>query len=123
MAKQNHSIKLKIKPLPLPLDEAAWYYNKYLSEEYEEPVFIHRFPVYKYNKTTLLEGEFILYKDRTKIKINVIDRADGTLYTPFYIYEYGNYEPLLKIINKNIKQEIKKLGITELHTKRKETDK
>ena len=52
-----------------------------------------------------------------RVQIDVHD-SNG-LYAPWYHYEYGNYEPLIRKIDRAIKQKLKKIGIEEYRRKRK----
>ena len=83
-------------------------YNKY-SETYA-----YHFPVMKYKTVTTLRGCITLQEGESKIKIDVY-RTDGEdYYSPFYGVTYGNYETILKKINKSILREFKKLNIYEV---------
>ena len=85
-------------------------YSTLLSTE-EEKIYIYRFPVYKYKNKTVLECELTVGFDTNNIIINVYN-SHHEIYTPFYNVEYGNFESILDIVNKNINKEFKKLGVT-----------
>ena len=84
-------------------------YSTLLSTD-EEKIYIYRFPVYKYKNKTVLECELTVGFDTNNIIINVYN-SHHEIYTPFYNVEYGNFEPILDIVNKNINKEFKKLGV------------
>ena len=90
-------------------------FRRYYYEPEER--YVHNFVISKYSKSIVLCGRIIAYTDTKEIKIDVMTH-NYTTYAPFYDVEYGNYEPIMKKINKNILEEFKKLGIIK-----KETDK
>jgi len=47
-----------------------------------------------------------------RVMIDVYN-TNGSAYTPFYHNEYGNYEPIMNIINSNIIRELNKFNIKE----------
>lgn len=69
-----------------------------------------RFPVLKYNNTANMTGEITVNAENGEAIMDVYD-LKGRTYAPFYHCKYGNYEGVLKIINKNIIKQIKRLGI------------
>lgn len=72
----------------------------------------YSFPVYKYNhKITTIEGIITVEMPSGKVTLDVY--SNGSAYTPFYHNEYGNYEPIMNIINSNILRELNKLNIKE----------
>ena len=75
-----------------------------------EERYVYNFVISKYGKSIVLCGRIIAYTDTKEIKIDVMTH-NYTTYAPFYDVEYGNYEPIMKKINKNILEEFKKLGI------------
>ena len=78
----------------------------------EESVYVYRFPVYKYKRKTTLECEISVEVNSNIVIVNVYN-SNHSVYAPFYNDEYGNFEPLLEIINKNIMIEFKKLGVVK----------
>ena len=86
---------------------------------YYEPEerYVYNFVISKYGKSTVLCGRIIAYTDTKEIKIDVIAH-NYTAYAPFYDTEFGNYEPIMKKINKTILEEFKKLGIIEYKNKK-----
>lgn len=85
-------------------------YNRLLSNN-EEEVYTYRFPVYKYNKFTVLECEFKVVLGEEIISINVYDYNTNDKYAPFYYCEYGNYDKMLKEINGKIESVLKRMKI------------
>lgn len=80
----------------------------------ENEVYTYRFPVYKYNKMTVLECELRVVLSEDKVDINVYNYNTNDKYAPFYYCEYGNYNQMLKIINDKIEYMLKRLGIKEI---------
>lgn len=87
-------------------------YNRQLSDD-ESEVYTYRFPVYKYEKFTTLEGEFCIVLGDDEVKINVYDYGTSDRYAPFYYCEYGNYDAILRIIWRNIEKQLRNLGINK----------
>ena len=87
--------------------------------KYYEPEerYVYNFVISKYGKSIVLCGRIIAYTDTKEIKIDVITHNYAT-YAPFYDTEFGNYEPIMDKINKNILKEFKKLGIIEYKNKK-----
>ena len=83
-------------------------YNKNLSTE-ESNIYTYRFPVYKYEKLTVLECELTLFVEDGTVIVNVYDYGTNDKYALFYYCEYGNYDKMLKIINEKVYKELKKL--------------
>lgn len=86
--------------------------NRLFSDQ-ETEVYTYRFPVYKYNKFTLLECEFRVILGENIINVNVYDYATNDKYAPFYYCEYGNFDAMLKVIYNKINKELQKLSIIE----------
>lgn len=72
--------------------------------------YIHRFPVWKYNRTTTLECELAIDELTGAIQFNVMD-MNRVPYAPFYYVYCGKYEPMLGKIHDTINAELKRLGI------------
>lgn len=86
-------------------------YNTYYSNS-DADCYTLRFPVHKYNGTTILECELIIGANSSgNVTINVFDKNTKSTYKPFYNFAYGNYKPIIKTINKSILTQFKKLGI------------
>lgn len=84
----------------------------------DDDLWEHRFPVYKHNhKITTIEGVITVTLSTGKVLIDVY--SNDNAYSPFYNNEFGNYEPILEIINKNILREFNKFGIKEKKKKNK----
>lgn len=94
------------------LKNLGFYYNKKVSDN-EKKCYSIRFPVVKYNTYASIEGEFTVDIDNGCVCINVYD-LKGNYYAPFYNHEYGNYNDILKIINKNIDKQLKKYKIKKV---------
>ena len=72
-----------------------------------------RFPVVKYNEHASIEGEITVDSTNGNIFINVYD-LKGNHYVRFYNHEYGNFDDILKIINKNIEKQLRKYKIKKV---------
>lgn len=94
------------------LIENGFKYCKAFSD-YNTDTYIKRFPVYKYNKkTVVLEGELRVILGDDRIILNVFNADNGIeKYAPFYYSEYGNHKEVLKIIWKKFEKELNKLDI------------
>lgn len=88
----------------------GFHYNRLLSDD-ESDVYTYRFPVHKYNKFTILECELKVVLGEEIISVNVYDYNTNDKYAPFYYYEYGNYDKMLKEINRKIESVLKKMNI------------
>lgn len=77
------------------------------------------FTVYRYkNKICVIEGVVTVKLPDGKVSLDM--NSGGAIFTPFYNSEYGNYEPLMEIVNKNFLRELKRLGIKEVKEKENE---
>ena len=77
----------------------------------------YTFPVYKYNrKITIVEGVISVILPSGRVILDVY--SNGSIYTPFYNNEFGNYEGIMNIINSNIIRELNKFNIKEKRNKR-----
>ena len=86
----------------------------------DDDIWEHRFPVYKYNnKITTIEGVITVILSTGKVLIDVY--SNGNVYAPFYNNEYGNFEPLMEIVNANILKEFKRVGIKERKKKNRKS--
>lgn len=90
-------------------------YNKIISD-CDRKYYSMRFPVVKYNSSASIEGEITIDTTDGSIFLNVYD-LKGNYYIPFYNYEYGNFEDILKMIYKNINKQIKKCKIKKKRIK------
>lgn len=85
-------------------------YSKNLSDE-ETSVYTYRFPVFKYERMTVLECEINISLEDGEVKLNVYDYGTNDKYAAFYYCEYGNYDKMLKIIWDKIEHMLNKLQI------------
>lgn len=92
------------------LMENGFKYSKSLSDE-ETHVYTYRFPVFKYERMTVLECELNVSSEDGEVKINVYDYGTNDKYAPFYYCEYGDYDKMLKIIWEKINAVFRKLQI------------
>lgn len=75
-------------------------------------IYFLRFPVYKYKKRTLIEGEINVEINTGDVIINVFDCNTKGLYAPFYNNDYGNNE-IIPHINRCIDKKMNELGISK----------
>lgn len=81
-----------------------------------EGVYCHRFPVFKHGKYVTLFGVFIANDENKDIHVDVFDE-NGFYYSPYYKNDKSS--DVIRIINKNVKNEMEKCNIKRL--KRKES--
>lgn len=91
------------------LKNLGFHYNKEISDN-DNKYYSIRFPVVKYNTHTSIEGEITVDVTSGAILINVYD-LKGNHYAPFYNCEYGNFDDILQMINKNIEKQLRKYKI------------
>lgn len=94
--------------------ENGFRFNRLFSDE-ETELYTYRFPVWKYNKFTVLECELRVILGEEKIDVNVYDYNTNDKYAPFYYCEYGNYDKILKEIDRKIETVLKRLSIKKVN--------
>lgn len=83
----------------------------------DDDMWRYSFPVYKYNrKIPTIECVVSVVLPSGKATLDVY--SNGNIYTPFYNNEFGNYEPIMNIINSNIIRELNKFNIKEKRRKK-----
>lgn len=85
-------------------------YSNILSDEDNE-VYVYRFPVHKNGFFTVLECEIVICLSSGEVNVDIFEYGTRDRYAPFYYAEYGNYNIILEVINKQIETELKKFGI------------
>jgi len=85
-------------------------YNRNLSDD-ETHIYTYRFPVFKYERMTVLECELSISIGNDEVKINVYTYGTNDKYAAFYYCEYGNYDKMLKNIWNQIEHMLNKLQI------------
>lgn len=96
------------------LKSLGFYYNKEKNtDENTYAYYSYRFPVLKYNDRITMDAEITIDADTGDIEFDVFD-LKGNHYLPFYNCEYGNFNDILAIINKNIMKKLKELGFIKL---------
>jgi hypothetical protein len=72
------------------------------------------FPIYKYKRNTILECEVITFEETGETKINIYQKSNGEIYTPFYVPEVRNQyaEKYMKDIEEKINDKLTQFGIT-----------
>ena len=103
MKKNNKSYILSVNSAQMK--ELGFKYD-YIIKDY-----IYQFSVYKSQKKEPLVFCKLGIEEETKRVFFNVCNPDGSLYTPFYNREYGKSK-VVEIIDKNIKKEFKKLGVT-----------
>lgn len=83
--------------------------------------YVNSFMVYKYYDMGILDARFIVYSDKT-VKIDIIDRCSKGLYAPWYIESPDRWE-ILEVVETNLLRLMKRLGIKDVTTKDKKTNK
>lgn len=79
--------------------------------DFELQDYIYKFPVYKSKKNEpLIFCKLGIDEETKRVYFNICN-VDDTLYTPYYNREYGKSK-VVEVIDKNIKKEFKKLGVT-----------
>lgn len=112
--------KFYIKKIDLDfLRRIGFHFDSSISEDTDYYTYV--FPAYKYRNAVILNCTLKINTLNGRVQIDVHD-SNG-LYAPWYHYEYGNYEPLIRKIDRTIKQKLKKIGIEEIGRKKKEQNK
>lgn len=75
-----------------------------------EGIYIHDFPVYKWNGFVTITGRFTAYEGSNDITIDVY-QEDGHPYAPYY---QNSESPVLSIVRSNLNKECKKCNIRSL---------
>lgn len=118
----NNLLQTKYKKKNITKDwllSNGFHYNRLLSDN-EAEVYTYRFPVYKYNKYTVLECELKIALGEDVINVNVYDYNTHDKYAPFYYSEYGNSKKMLNIISHEINKKLKSLEIeNKINTNKK----
>lgn len=77
--------------------------------------YIHRFPVWKYNRNTVLECELTIDESTGEVQFNVFD-INRVPYAPFYYVYCGNHDLVLDKVLDTINLELKRLGLIKNDT-------
>lgn len=110
MERLTETTYIKTKATKQWLLSHDFHYNRLFSDE-ETEVYTYRFPVYKYEKFTVLDCELRITLGEDNVKIDVYDYGTINKYAPFYYCEYGNYDKMVKEIWTKINKTLKKLDI------------
>lgn len=92
------------------LNEHGFFYDKMLSDK-DDPAFSLRFPVYKYERLTTLDGFITIWPSDKTIKINCYEHNTRNYFARFYYWEYGQDDKYMMVINSNISAKLRELGI------------
>lgn len=93
------------------LNRLGFRYKRSMSDA-EDDVYEYSFPVYRYHMSISLECRFLLWQKSNRLKVDVFDYTTHGIYGPWYNDNSGVHEEIIKIINKNILKEMKRLNIT-----------
>lgn len=95
----------------------AWInkFNFYKITIDDEEAYRYTFPVFKYYNSPILDCEITIFTSDGEVKINVYDHGTKSRYAPFYYIEYGNYDKVIKKINKEINKKLKEFGIEKVN--------
>lgn len=87
-------------------------YSRAFSDD-DDPVYVHRFPVYKWALVATLEAEMRLHLKDYLVTVDVYDVAGLTrgMYAPFYYEADTVHRDFIDEIMKNIKKECRRLNI------------
>lgn len=85
-------------------------FNRIFSDEDSE-AYTYRFPVYKHGDFNILECELTVILKTGEVRVDVYAANTRDRYAAFYNCEYGNYDRMLKEINRRIERELNKFGI------------
>ena len=99
------------------IERKGFVYSREFSNS-DETYYIYSFPVYRWENFIVLRCEIRICIQTKEIWIDVYDAGIvRTRYAPFYYIEYGDYDPILEIINNVIAKHLEKLEITEAKRK------
>lgn len=97
------------------LEDNYFSFSRTFSDE-QDPVFVKRFPVYKWGEITTLEAEIRLHIATFEATIDVYDGSGWTrgLYAPFYYQADCGHTCFVQEIITNIEKHCKKLGFEKI---------
>lgn len=92
------------------LEDNRFYYSRAFSDS-EDPVYVKRFPVFKWGEITTLEAEVRLHIVTQNATIDVYDGSGWTrgIYAPFYYRIDTVHDDFVQVITQNIESCCKKL--------------
>lgn len=102
------------------LEKLGFKFSRAFSDEDYE-AYVNSFTVYKYYDMGILDARFVIYSDKT-VKIDILDRCSKGLYAPWYVESPDRWE-ILEVIEINLLRIMKRLGIKDVTTKDKKTNK
>lgn len=99
------------------IERKGFVYSREFSNS-DETYYVYSFPVYRWENFIVLRCEIRICIQTKEIWIDVYDSGIvRTRYAPFYYIEYGDYDPILEVINNKINEQLEKLEITEAKRK------
>jgi len=94
------------------LESLGFKYKHNMSDS-ENTVYDYIFPVYRYHAIISLEARFLLHRESGIVVIDVFDTNTHGIYGPWYYDPSGIYNKIIRIINRNILKEMKKMHIVK----------
>lgn len=81
----------------------------------EDPVYIHRFPVYRWGLIATLEGEMRLHTVDGLVTVDVYDVSGliRSMYAPFYYQADSAHKGFVEEIQESIEKECRRLKLDE----------
>ena len=73
--------------------------------------YVYEFPVYKYNKKPIITCKLGVDLETYEVWYGVY--SQGNMYAAYYDREFSTRNNVVKEVEKNIKKEFKRLGVTE----------
>ncbi len=97
------------------LERNCFFYSRVFSDP-DDPVYIHRFPAYRWGLITTLEAEMRLYTKDGTVTVDVYDGSYSYtrgFYAPFYYDADECHKDFVEEVIKTINKECKRLGFVE----------
>jgi hypothetical protein len=96
------------------LETHGFRYNTTFSNQ-DETYYSILFSACKWQDYIVLTGEIRVCIETGEVWIDIYDSPiNRTRYAPYYYTEYGNFDPVIEIVNKNIQKKCEELNITEV---------
>lgn len=93
------------------LDEHDFNYDKIMSSR-DCVAYSVRFPVYKYEGLTVLDGVITIWPDDgNRIKVDCFEHNTRNHFARFYYWEYGKDDRYMEIINNRVNAKLRELRI------------
>ena len=90
-----------------------WLANNHFRHSSSHEGYVHTFPAYKHNNTTVLTGEIVISDEDKSVKVDIYG-YDHTPYGPWYDRNFVQYgTDYIDTIEDRVHKELRKLGIVE----------